>query len=112
MNKMNIKLINMVMTNLVALTGERTTSSFIMSSRRFLCESFFKDSRPIERKSGRREKKTATLSLRFATRGYASLIAARSRRRSFLLPARSSEIYMTWSRKKRAIKHAENEKKT
>lgn len=56
MNKMNIKLINVVVKNFVALNGERTMSSFITSSRNFLHESFFKDSSPPERQSGMKEK--------------------------------------------------------
>lgn len=53
---MNIKLINVIMINFVALNGERTMSSFIMSSRNFLRESFFKDSSPPERQSAMGEK--------------------------------------------------------
>lgn len=69
MNKMNIKLINMVVTNLVALTGERTTSSFIMSSRRFLCESFFKGFASDRERVGKTGEKDGDVIIKICDKG-------------------------------------------
>lgn len=91
--KMNIKLINVIMTNFVALTGERAMSSFIMSSRSFLRESFFKDLSPAERQSGTGEKdgdviiKICDKAMRLSSRLEAV--------DGGFTACRSSEIYMT-----------------